>query len=133
VPFFNLNLERKSIMTDSITNTHTSLNAQTSNDLASRQQGAAYARLVAVASPAPCGSVQFETAATAITTPPACILRLPEVMARVGLKRASIYLHVAAGTFPKQIALGIRAVGWLESEIDAWLTVRVQQRHIPKP
>jgi len=106
---------------------------ENSGELASRQQGAGYARLLAVASPAPCGSVQFETAATAITAPPARILRLPEVMARVGLKRASIYQHVAAGTFPKQIALGIRAVGWLESEIDAWLTARVQARHIPKP
>jgi prophage regulatory protein len=53
-------------------------------------------------------------------------------MARVGLKRASIYQHMATGMFPKQIALGIRAVGWLESEIDAWLTARVQARHIQK-
>jgi prophage regulatory protein len=56
------------------------------------------------------------------------ILRLPEVIARVGLKRASIYLRVADGTFPKQIALGVRAVGWLESEIDAWIAMRIQSR-----
>ena len=51
---------------------------------------------------------------------------------RVGLKRASIYQHMAAGSFPKQIALGIRAVGWLESEIDAWLAVRIHARVAPK-
>ncbi|MGB9154195.1 MAG: AlpA family transcriptional regulator [Alphaproteobacteria bacterium] len=55
------------------------------------------------------------------------ILRLPDVMKRVGLKRAAIYLRVAQGNFPKQISLGGRAVGWLESEIDAWLAARVQQ------
>ena len=118
-------------MTNSVINNST-VPTENSNKVALRQQGAA-APDSGGRSAAPCGSVQFETAATAITTPPARILRLPEVMARVGLKRASIYQHMAAGTFPKQIALGIRAVGWLESEIDAWLTVRVQERHIPKP
>jgi prophage regulatory protein len=53
------------------------------------------------------------------------ILRLPEVIHRIGLKRASIYAHMTQGTFPKQIAIGIRAVGWLEHEIDAWLQARV--------
>lgn len=56
------------------------------------------------------------------------ILRLPDVMDRVGLRRASIYQHMASGTFPKPIALGIRARGWLEHEIDAWIAVRVQAR-----
>jgi prophage regulatory protein len=109
----------------------TSVVTKTPTDVASRQQGAA-APDSDGRSAAPCQSGQFAEAAAAITTPPARILRLPEVMARVGLKRASIYQHIAAGTFPKQIALGVRAVGWLESEIDAWLTVRVQERHIPK-
>jgi prophage regulatory protein len=55
------------------------------------------------------------------------ILRLPEVMDRVGICRALIYRRMISGTFPKQIALGPRAVGWLEHEIDAWLMARVQQ------
>jgi prophage regulatory protein len=76
--------------------------------------------------------VQFPHAATAITTPQTRILRLPEVIARVGLKRASIYQHIATGSFPKQISLGIRAVGWLESEIDQWLAVRISARQIQK-
>jgi prophage regulatory protein len=56
---------------------------------------------------------------------PACILRLPEVMKRVGICRASIYARIAEGMFPKQISLGARAVGWLESDIDAWLAAKI--------
>jgi prophage regulatory protein len=56
------------------------------------------------------------------------ILRLPEVMQRVGLKHASIYAAIAAGTFPKPIPLGERAVGWLEHEVDQWLKARVVER-----
>lgn len=102
------------------------------------QQGAGYIRPVMVAPPAPCGvgSVnaggQFIVAAIETTAPiPTRILRLPEVISRVGLKRASIYSHMSQGSFPKPIALGPRAVGWVETEIDAWIAVRVQARVIP--
>ena len=60
------------------------------------------------------------------------ILRLPEVMNRVGLCRASIYQHMHEGAFPKQITLGVRAVGWLEHEVAAWLMTRVHARHETK-
>lgn len=56
------------------------------------------------------------------------ILRLPAIKARTGLSRSTIYLRVAQGAFPKQVSLGGRAVGWLESEIDAWLTARIEAR-----
>lgn len=49
------------------------------------------------------------------------VLRLPEVMKRTGLKRASIYERINEGTFPRNISLGGRSVGWLESEINDWL------------
>jgi len=58
----------------------------------------------------------------------ACVLRLPEVMARVGLCRASIYKQMASGSFPKSIAIGIRARGWVESEIDTWIALRIRTR-----
>lgn len=54
------------------------------------------------------------------------ILRLPEVIGRVGLRRASIYLHISKGSFPKPISLGARAVGWLESDIDGWIAARIE-------
>ena len=55
------------------------------------------------------------------------ILRLPAVKARTGLSRSTIYLRVNDGTFPKSINLGARAVGWLESEIDNWLSQKIEQ------
>ncbi len=65
------------------------------------------------------------------TRQPLKILRLPEVIARVGLKRASIYHHISEGTFPKPIPLGPRAVGWLEHEIDEWIRERLKTRNTP--
>jgi prophage regulatory protein len=53
---------------------------------------------------------------------PVTILRLPTVIARVGLSRSSIYSMMDRGKFPTSIALGgPRAVGWIESHIDDWL------------
>ena len=56
------------------------------------------------------------------------IHRLPEVQRRTGLKRSTIYQHIKDGRFPTPIALGDRAVGWLEAEIDAWIAERVSAR-----
>jgi prophage regulatory protein len=53
------------------------------------------------------------------------IHRLPAVKDRTGLSRSSVYEKIAAGDFPKPISLGARAVGWLESDIDAWIDNRV--------
>jgi prophage regulatory protein len=55
-------------------------------------------------------------------------LRLPEVMSRTGLSRSSIYLHISAGHFPKQISLGRRCTAWLESEINNWIAERIASR-----
>ncbi len=54
------------------------------------------------------------------------ILRLPSVKSRTGMSRSSIYNAVKEGTFPRQINLGPRAVGWLESSIDAWIQGRIE-------
>lgn len=56
------------------------------------------------------------------------ILRLRAVLARTGLTRSMAYALIKAGSFPIPINLGARAVGWLESEIDAWLAERVAAR-----
>lgn len=52
-------------------------------------------------------------------------IRLPEVSARTGLPRASVYEAMAAGAFPKSIRLGEITVAWLESEIDDWIEARI--------
>ena len=56
------------------------------------------------------------------------ILRLPTVKARTGLSRSTIYLRITQGSFPRPISLGARAVGWVESEIDEWLTAQIKTR-----
>jgi prophage regulatory protein len=55
------------------------------------------------------------------------ILRLPSVKNKTGLGRSTIYLLISRGDFPKPISLGARAVGFLEHEIDAWVSARVEQ------
>ena len=54
-------------------------------------------------------------------------LRLPTVKSRTGLSRASIYRLMVLGEMPKPYALSSsgRAVGWLESEIDAYIESRI--------
>ena len=54
------------------------------------------------------------------------ILRLPQVMARTGLSRSTIYLRISKGQFPRPISLGGRAVGWIEEEIDRWLEEQIK-------
>jgi len=57
------------------------------------------------------------------------ILRRKQVENRVGLSRSHIYARIKEGTFPKQVRLGgKRAVGWVETEIDAWVAARVEER-----
>lgn len=63
-----------------------------------------------------------EAAETVITAAaPLRLIRLPEVIARVGLKRSSIYQRMAEGRFPKGRSLGPRCTVWVEAEIDAWI------------
>ena len=56
------------------------------------------------------------------------ILRRKRVEERTGLSRSTIYLRIQEGAFPKPINLGARAVGWVEAEIEAWITERVENR-----
>lgn len=53
------------------------------------------------------------------------ILRLRHVITRTGLSRSTIYAWIEQGQFPCSIHLGPRAVGWLSSDIEAWLEQRV--------
>ena len=55
-------------------------------------------------------------------------LRLPEVEAVTGLKKPTIYELMAAGRFPKPLKVSVKAVAWLESEIEEWQKQRVAER-----
>lgn len=54
------------------------------------------------------------------------ILRIAEVMEAVGLSRSTIYHLASIGQFPRQVRIGLKAVGWRESEIQAWIESRMQ-------
>ena len=55
------------------------------------------------------------------------VLRRKAVEVMTGLARSTIYQRLAEDTFPKQIHLGPRSVGWLASEVDAWIAGRVAE------
>ena len=55
------------------------------------------------------------------------LIRRPVVEHLTGLSRSSIYAMIANGAFPAQIKIGIRAVGWRQSEIEAWIENRSNQ------
>lgn len=59
------------------------------------------------------------------------ILRRKQVQARTGLPVSTMYSMLDKNspyydsTFPTQIRLSISSVGWIESEVDAWIESRV--------
>ncbi|TGC57581.1 hypothetical protein C9E92_00700 [Salmonella enterica subsp. enterica serovar Wilhelmsburg] len=65
-----------------------------------------------------------------MTTSNVKMLRLPAVILKTGIARATIYdwLNPKSPrydpTFPRRRLLGKQSVGWIESEIDEWLLQR---------
>ena len=53
------------------------------------------------------------------------ILRLPQVCEVTGLCRSMIYQLEADLKFPQRVKIGVRAVGWLDKEVNAWLIKRI--------
>jgi prophage regulatory protein len=53
--------------------------------------------------------------------------RLPRVEAETGYKRSSIYRLVKLGQFPSPVKIGERASAWIDAEVRAWITGRIQQ------
>jgi prophage regulatory protein len=54
------------------------------------------------------------------------IIDLKEVMRLVVYKRSSIYRMIEDGSFPKQIKLGPRRVGWSLKAVKEWQEARQQ-------
>ncbi len=52
------------------------------------------------------------------------ILRLAQVLERVGISKSTLYKMIAHGEFPRAIQLGQRSTGWLHEEVDVWLESR---------
>ena len=64
------------------------------------------------------------------------IIRRKQVEARTGLSRSSIYARLRHNpkrpgdydpTFPKPVAVGAKAVGWIEAEVEAWISAQIQK------
>jgi prophage regulatory protein len=53
------------------------------------------------------------------------IIRLPRTIEKTGLSRSTIYMLLKRGEFPPKIKLSPRAMGFLESEVDAWIAGRI--------
>jgi len=53
------------------------------------------------------------------------LLRLPQVMQQTGLRKTKIYEFQKDGAFPMRIQITSHSVGWIEEEINAWITGRV--------
>ena len=58
---------------------------------------------------------------------PIKILRLPAVIELTGLSRISIYLRLSNNEFPLPVSLGGRAVGWVEADVEQWLTDKIER------
>ena len=52
------------------------------------------------------------------------LLTRREVETRCSLSRSSLYRLMRQGMFPEPIRVGVRAVRWPASEIEAWLSDR---------
>ena len=55
------------------------------------------------------------------------ILRVPQVLDRLGIGRSTLYEWMARDAFPRSIPLGERSIGWLESDVDEWIEARARR------
>ena len=56
------------------------------------------------------------------------ILPISVVLDRVCMSKTTLYRLIKAGEFPKPILVGRQRVGFLESDIDAWINTRIAMR-----
>ena len=69
---------------------------------------------------------------TDTTTKPRRIVRMSETLFRTGFKsRSTIYDLMKAGRFPQAVFITGKAIGFVESEIEAWMEARIAARPAP--
>ena len=52
------------------------------------------------------------------------MLRFADVVRLTRLSKATLYRMIRAGTFPRPVKLGKRAIGFPKDEVEKWLTSR---------
>lgn len=50
--------------------------------------------------------------------------RMEKVRERTALSRSELYRRIKIGEFPRPVAIGLRAVAWRSSDVDAWIAAR---------
>ena len=60
------------------------------------------------------------------------VLKLKEVLLKTSLGKTTVYALLKKSKFPKPIYLGVRSVGWIESEIDDWILQKICARDQPR-
>lgn len=60
--------------------------------------------------------------------PEHAVLSLGDVLKLVNLGRSTLYQLISTGHFPPQVRLSARRVGWLASEVTAWVAERAKVR-----
>jgi len=64
------------------------------------------------------------------------IIRRKQVEARTGLSTSTIYAKLTPNpkrpkdydpTFPTPVKISVRGVGWVESEIEAWIAAQIER------
>ena len=55
-------------------------------------------------------------------------ISMSEVLDRICLSKTHLYRKINAGHFPRPVPLGPQKVAFLESEIEAWISERLQAR-----
>lgn len=71
------------------------------------------------------GDVPPESSTANTCSAPIHILRLAQVIERTGLKKTKIYELQSEGQFPMRVKITAHAVGWIEREVQAWLSGRI--------
>ena len=54
------------------------------------------------------------------------LLRLPEVLEIVPIKKSTLYDPMKRGLFPKNIKLGSNIVVWITSEVNEWIANKIE-------
>lgn len=69
----------------------------------------------------------MQTQANTPTPAPETLLRLPAVVARVGLQKSAIYemMNRTPPAFPRALKISRRAVVWPASTIEKWIVERI--------
>ncbi|MDT0225684.1 helix-turn-helix transcriptional regulator [Serratia marcescens] len=54
-------------------------------------------------------------------------IRIADVQRRTGYSKAWIYRLMSQGRFPASVKIGARAIAFVESEVDAWISQRIAE------